>query len=110
MFGSVTVHADHKDKYTKYKTYIKLTAPVISSSPVKRTSGFLPEVCTSCGMVMKPKLTRKEMVLNMRSHFRKLKYDRTLVPKRPPISFMVPCHSRTACLADDKPTPHLRRD
>lgn len=52
-----------------------LTAPVRISRPLKVTlAGTLGESSwTSSGMVMKPKLMRKETMLNMRSHLRNTK-------------------------------------
>lgn len=82
-----------------------LTAPVRSSSPLKLTlAGTLGEGSnTSSGMVMKPKLMRKEKRLKRRSHLRKRKYERTLLPKVPPISFKVPCHNCSTWWADFRP-------
>lgn len=54
---------------------LSLTTPVSNSRPLKLTfAGTLGEGSkTSSGMVMKPKLMRKEKMLNIRSHLRKRK-------------------------------------
>lgn len=70
----------------------ELTAPVSSSRPLKFTVCVMLGLWIICGMAMKQKLMSSEMMLNMSSHFRKRKYERTEVPKRPPISFSASCH------------------
>ena len=57
---------------------------------------------------MKLKVTMNEKMLNFKSHLRKLKQDRTLVPNLPPMTFSVFCHRLMELSSSDRQFLDLR--